>query len=87
MAARLGVEAGKGAGGVDKAQHRQPEALGEPHQPPRLTVTLRSGHAEIALEASLGIGALLGAERNDTEPAEAADAADDSRVLGEGTVA
>ena len=87
LAARLGIDAGIGAGGVDKGQHRQPEALGQPHQPPRLAVALRPRHAEIVLEPRLGVGALLGAEHDDAAAAKPADPADHRGVLGKGAVA
>ena len=87
LAARLGIDPGIGAGGVDKGQHRQPEPLGEPHQPPRLAIAFRARHAEIVLDARLGVGPLLGAEHDDAAAAKPADAADHRRILGEGAVA
>ena len=55
---------GKGAGGVDEGQQRQPEAAGQLDQPPRLAVALGPGHAEIMLHPAVGVGALLGAEHH-----------------------
>ena len=72
---------------VDKGQHRQAEAVGEPHQPARLAVALGSRHAEIARDPGLGVGAFLGAENQHAAPAKPANAADDGTVLGKGAVA
>ena len=53
----------------------------------RLAVAFRARHAEIVLEAGLGVGALLLAEHADGLAAEAAEAADDGLVLAEVAVA
>ena len=87
LAARLGVDAREGAGGIDEAQHRQAEAAGQFDQAARLAVALGPRHAEIVLHAGLGVGALLGAQHHDGPAAEPAQPADHRRVVGEGAVA
>ena len=51
------------------------------HQALGLAVPLRPGHAEIVLEAAVGRGTLLVPEHADALTTEAAEAADDGRVL------
>ena len=51
------------------------------HQPYRLTVALGPRHAEIVLEPAVGIGTLFMADDADRLAAEAAEAADNGRVL------
>ena len=87
LAALLGVDAGKGAGGVDQRNHRQAETVGEFHQPRRLAVALGPRHAEIVPQAAFGVGALLLADDADGCAAEPAEAADDGLVLAELAVA
>ena len=87
LAALFRVDAGIGAGGIDQRQHGQAEALGQPHQSPRLAIPFRPPHAEIVLEPSLGIRAFFGAEHEDAAPAKATDAADNGGILGEDAVA
>ena len=86
LTARLGVDPGIGAGGIDKSQHRQTETLGEPHQPLHFSITLGACHPEIVNEPFLGIRALFGADRHDAAPAETAEAADNRPVLGKSSV-
>ena len=87
LAALLGLDAGKGARGVDQRDDRQVEAVGELHQPHRLAVALGPRHAEIVLDAAVGVGALFLADDADRAAAEPAEAADDRLVLAEGAVA
>ncbi len=69
------------------ASDRNIEAVGHFHQPHRLAVAFRHGHAEIVLEPALGVGALFLAEHADALALEAAEAADDGVVLAEFAVA
>ena len=62
LAALLGVEAGIGAGRIDKREDRPAELGGELHQPQRLAIALGLGLAEVARHALLGVAALLVAE-------------------------
>ncbi len=87
LAALLRVDARVGARGVDEGDERQLEAVGEAHEALRLAVALGPGHAEIVAHPALGVGALLLADDDDRAAAEAAEAADDGAVLGEGAVA
>jgi hypothetical protein len=87
LAARLGVDAGEGAGGVDEAQDRQAEAAGEFHHAARLAVALGPRHAEIVLHAALGVAPLLGAEHRDRQAAEPPEPGHHRRVVGKGAVA
>src|SRR5204863_87029 len=80
-AARLGLVAGIGAGRVDQRHHRQLEAVGELHQAARLAIALGLGHAEIALHAVVGVGALLVAVHDAGAAVVPAEAADDRAVL------
>jgi hypothetical protein len=86
LAARFGVDAGIGARGVDQGDHRYAEAVGELHQALRLAVALGPGHAEIVLDAGVGIVALLLAEHDHAAALEAAHAAHDRGVFAEGAV-
>ena len=87
LAALLRADAGVGAGGVDQREHRQAESVGEVHQPHGLAIALRLRHAEVVLDAALGVGALLVADHHHRAAAEAAEPAHDGRVLGEVAVA
>ncbi len=87
LAPLLGIDAGVGAGRVDQGQHRQPEPIGEAHQPDRLPVALGPRHAEIVPDPLVRVGALLGADHHDRAPAEAADPGQDRLIVGEGAVA
>ena len=64
-----------------------PEAVGELHQALRLAIALGPRHAEIVLDARLGVVALLLAEHDDAAAVQPADAAHDGGVLAEGAVA
>ena len=86
LTARLGVDPGKGAVGIDKGQDRQGEALGKAHQPSRLAITFGLGHAEIVTQPPLGVGAFLGAKDQNAAPAEAADPADNRCILGKSAI-
>ena len=73
-AALLGLRAGMGAGHVDEGDDRQAEPLGELHDPHRLAVALGVGHAEVAPDVLVGVGALLLADDDDppaVDPGEA----------------
>ena len=83
----LGADAWIGAGGVDQTHHGKLEAVGHFHQAHRLTVPFRTRHAEIVLDAALGVGPLLMADDQDRAAGQAADAADDGLVFGERSVA
>ena len=61
--------------------------VGHVHEAGRLAVAFRPRHAEIVLEAAVGVGALLVADDADALAAEAAEAADDRRVLAEFAIA
>ena len=87
LAALLGVDAGKGAGGVDEGDDRKLEAVGKLHEAGRLAIALGPGHAEIVLEAALRVVALLLADDDDGCAAEPAETADDRLVLAEIAVA
>ncbi len=87
LAARLRLDAGKGAGGVDEGQDRQAETAGEFHQPARLAIALGPRHAEIMLHPGFGIDALLGAEHHHRAALEPAHAAQHRGIVGEGAVA
>src|SRR5690606_4623498 len=87
LAAFLGPDAGVGAHGVDEGEQRQPEALGQLHQPQRLAVALGARHAEVALELGLGVAALLVADHHHAAAVDAGEAADDRGVVGVGAVA
>src|SRR4051794_32981019 len=50
LSALLGIDARIGARSIDKADHRQSEALRRLHQPHGFAVAFRTGHAEIVLE-------------------------------------
>ena len=87
LAARLGIDTGIGARGIDKGQDRQSEPFRQPHQSARLAVAFWPRHAEIVFDPGLGVSALFGAEDQHAAAAKPADAADDCRVLGKGPVA
>ena len=73
-AALLGFGPGMRAGHVDEGDDRQPEPLGELHDPHRLAVALGVGHPEVAPDVLVGVGALLLADDDDppaVEPGEA----------------
>ena len=55
LAALLGVDAGKGAGGVDQRNDRQAEAVGEFHQPRRLAIAFGARHAEIVTAGGFAV--------------------------------
>ncbi len=55
LAALLRSDAGIGAGGIDQAHHRKLEAVGHLHQPHGLAIAFGARHAEIVLDAALGV--------------------------------
>ena len=65
LAAGLGLDAGVGAGRVDQADHREVALLGQLHEAQGLAVSLRAGHAEVALDVFLDGAALLVADEHD----------------------
>ena len=72
---------------VDEGDDRQPEPLGELHRPHRLAVALGVGHAEVAPDVLVRVGALLLADDDDPTPVEARQADDHRRVIAEQAVA
>ena len=87
LAARLGLDAGKGAGGVDEGDDRQAEPTGELHDAARLAVALWPRHAEIMLHAAFGIVALFGAEHRNRATPKPPEARHHRRVIRIGAVA
>ena len=87
LAAFFCTDARIGARGIDEGDDRQFKPPGQFHQPNRLAVALRSGHAEIALQARLGVVALFLADHHHRLAVETARAADDCQILGELAVA
>jgi hypothetical protein len=81
------ADAGIRAGRVDEGEDRQLEALGELHEAQRLAVTLRTRHAEVALDLAFGVAAFLVADDDDAAAIDARDAADDRRVVRVGAIA
>ena len=76
-----------GARDVDEGDDRQPEALGELHDPHRLAVALRVGHPEVAPDVLVGVGALLLADDHDPPAVEPGEPGDHRRVVAEQPVA
>ena len=87
LAARFGVDARPGAGGVDQGQHRQAEALGHLHQAQGLAVAFRLGHAEVAAHLLPGVAALLVADDHQRAAVDPGQSTDDGLVVAEGAVA
>src|SRR3974377_996845 len=85
LAAFLGADAGIGAGGVHQRDDRDVETVGHFQQSHGFAIALRSRHAEIVLDAALGIGTLPVADDADAFAAEAAEAADDGLIVAEFT--
>src|SRR5579863_10070838 len=65
LAALLGVDAGIRAGGVEEGDNGPVEFGGEAHDAKSLAVSLRLGHAEVAVEFLLGVAAFLLADNDD----------------------
>ena len=82
LTAFLGPAAGIGTCGIDKAQNRQTKPPGKLHQTRRLAVAFRPRHAEITLDAFLGVASLFGSHHHDSLTSEARHAADDGVILG-----
>ena len=76
-----------GARHVDEGHDRKPEALRQLHDPHRLAVALRVGHAEVAPDVLVGVGALLLADEGDAPPVDPSPAGDERRVVAEAAVA
>ena len=70
IAALLGLGAGMRAGDVDEGHDRQPEPLGELHDPHRLAIALGMRHPEVAPDVLVGVGALLLADDDDPPAVE-----------------
>ena len=87
LAALLGADARIGARGIDQRDHGNAEMVRHIHQPDRLAVAFGPRHAEIVLEPAVGVGAFFVADDADALAAEAAEAADDGRVVAEAAVA
>ena len=81
LSALLGLQAGVGTRGVDQADHRAIELLGELHQAECLPVAFRIGHAEVAVLAELGVGALLLANEHDGQVVDHAESAHHGLVV------
>ena len=81
LAPLLRAQAGIGARRVDQGDDRALELGGQLHQPERLPVALRVGHAEVALEVFLGVAALLVADHHDRHAGQPGPAADDRGVV------
>ena len=87
LAALFGIDPGPGAGGVDKGQQWQLEALGQFHQAQRLAIALGARHAEVAPDLGLGVAALLMADDHDAAAVDAGQTTDDGLVVAKGAVA
>jgi hypothetical protein len=72
---------------VDERDDRQPEPLGELHRPHRLAVALGVGHAEVAPDVLVRVGALLLADDDDPSTVEAREPDDHGGVVAEQPVA
>ena len=81
------ADAGIGARRIDEREQRQFEAVREGHQALRLTVPLWSRHAEIMMDAIVGIGAFLVADHDAAAPLKFREPTFDSFVVGKVTVA
>jgi len=83
----LGGDAGIGAGGVDEADDREAEFVGEAHEAEGLAVAFGMSEAEVVLDVLLGVVALLVADDHDALLADAGEAADEGAVVAEAAVA
>ena len=72
---------------IDERHDRYAELLRQLHQPQRLAITLRLGHAEISVELILGVASLLMPDHHDRLAAETRQATDDRGILRKQTVA
>ena len=72
---------GNAPGGIDEGDDWQAETVGKLHEAHGLAIAFRPRHAEIVLDARLGVGALFLADDADRPAAEPAETADDRRVL------
>ena len=87
LAVGLGLQAGIGAGGVDKREDGAAELLRLAHQPQSLAVPFRIGHAEVALEVLLQRFALPGADDGHRAAVVQGHAAQDRGILAAEAVA
>ena len=87
LSALLGAQAGIRADDVDQRDHRTVPLLGELHEAQRLAVALRIGLAEVAIDALLGVAALLRAEHGNFPSLETRHAADHGGVVAKAAVA
>src|SRR5690606_7081632 len=83
LAALLGIDTRVGPGRVDEGDQRQVEAVRKAHQPLRLAVAFRLGHAEVAVALLLGVAALLVADDHQPPLTEPCQSADDGVVVAE----
>ena len=86
LAALLGADARVGARGVHEGEEGPAEPLGQLHQPPRLPVTLGTGHPEVPEHVLLRVPALLVPHQHHRPPVQPGPASDDGRVLAVGAV-
>ena len=87
LAALFRRHAGKGAGGIDEAQHRQTKLARQVEQPDGLAIALGRGHAEIVLQARLRVVAALLPQKGDGAAPEARKTRQNGFVLAIRTVA
>ena len=87
LPALFGADAGIGPGGVDQADHRQVELLGQLHTPQRLAVALGVRQAERAADLFLGVPALVMPDQHHLVVGRAGQAAHDGRVVAVAAVA
>src|SRR5204863_1580507 len=70
----LSADSRVSTGRVDEGNDREPELVGQLHQPQRLAVTFRVRGTEVAQDVLFGIAALLGADHHDLVLAQAGEA-------------
>ena len=81
LPALLGVDTGISARSVDERKYRHTKTLGQPHQPQRLAVALRSRHTEIAKDLLFCIVSFLVTDNDARLSAESSHPADDRMVI------
>src|SRR6202000_1924057 len=87
LSAFLRADAWVSGRGIDDGEHGNAETVGHFHQANRLAVALGTRHAEIMLDAGLGVGALFLAHHANAFAAETAETAHQRLVLAELAVA
>ena len=75
------------AGHVHEREHGQLEPLGEQHRAHRLAVALGMGHAEVAPDVLVGVGALLLADDHHAVTLDARETGDHRRIVAEEAIA